>query len=194
MSNTEKIVPPEVSVGLVHWPCWNQSGEIICTAVTNFDIHDIARACRSYGVGKYFIINKTQEQLMFVHRVLDHWRVGEGTDHNPMRKSAIGMIHTAETLEQAVDSHPVKPLVIGTCAREMPQFPRITFKQLRERMWFDRSRPTFIVLGTGWGLHTSALEQCDFILEPIRGSSPDDYRHLSVRSAASIILDRLLGQ
>lgn len=181
-------------MGLVHWPCWNQHGDVICTNVTNFDIHDIARACRSYGVSKYFIINRVQEQLMFVHRVLDHWRVGEGSDHNPMRKTAIGMIETAETLEQAIAAHKTKPLVIGTCARDYNQYPRISFRQLRERMWFDRSRPTLIVLGTGWGLHSSALEQCDFVLEPVRGASPDDYRHLSVRSAASIILDRLLGQ
>jgi hypothetical protein len=186
--------PPEVSVSLVHWPCWNQKGEIVCTNVTNFDIHDIARACRSFGVGRYFIVNRQVEQQMFVHRVLDHWRVGEGSEHNPMRKSAIEMIHTAGTIEDAVTAHKVRPLVIGTAARDMEQYPKISFKQLRERMWFDRSRPTMILLGTGWGLHSSALEQCDYILEPVKGSSPDDYRHLSVRSAASIILDRLLGQ
>jgi hypothetical protein len=32
-------------------------------------------------------------------------------------------------------------------------------------------------------------ERCDDLLEPIRGAG--DYNHLSVRSAASIILDRL---
>lgn len=194
MNELDPRHPPQVSMGLVHWPCWNQKGDTVCTNVTNFDIHDIARACRSFGVGKYFIINRIIEQQMFVHRVLDHWRVGEGSEHNPMRKSAIEMVYTAGTIEEAIAAHPVRPLVIGTCARDYDQYPRIGFKQLRERMWYDRSKPTFIILGTGWGLHSSALEQCDFVLEPIRGSSPDDYRHLSVRSAASIILDRLLGQ
>ncbi len=186
--------PPEVNLGLVHWPCWNQNGEIIATNVTNFDIHDIARASRSFGVSRYYIINKLQEQLMFVERVLDHWRVGEGSEHNRMRKTAIGMVKTAETVESALNDHEVKPLLVATSAREVPECPTITLIALREKMWTDRSRPTFILLGTGWGLHSSVLEKCDYVLEPIKGSSTDDYRHLSVRSAASIILDRLLGQ
>lgn len=186
--------PPEVNMGLVHWPCWNQNGEIICTNVTNFDIHDIARASRSFGVGRYYIINKLQEQLMFVERVLDHWRVGEGSEHNRMRKTAIGMVRTAETVEATLNDYTVKPLLVATCARTMPEYPSISFKNLREKIWTDRSRPTLILFGTGWGLHTSVLEMCDYILEPIKGSSTDDYRHLSVRSAASITLDRLLGQ
>ena len=37
-----------------------------------------------------------------------------------------------------------------------------------------------------------AFARADVVLEPIRGTG--DYNHLSVRSAASIILDRLLGQ
>lgn len=188
------IQPPPVSFGLIHWPCLNQNGEVICTNVTNFDIHDIARASRSYGVSRYYIINKTQEQLMFVHRVLDHWRVGEGSEHNPMRKTAIGMVRTAETLEQAVEDHSERPLIVATSARSSNEYPGITFKALREKIWQETSRPTLIVFGTGWGLHSSVLKQCDYVLEPIRGSSPDDYRHLSVRSAASIVLDRLLGQ
>ena len=192
--NQQTITPPPVSFGLVHWPCLNQNGEIICTNVTNFDIHDIARASRSFGVGRYYIINRTQEQLMFVHRVLDHWRVGEGSEHNPMRKTAIGMVRTAETVDQAVDDHEVKPLLVATSARTSPEYPGITFKALREKIWSDFSRPTLILFGTGWGLHSSVLKQCDYVLEPIRGSSADDYRHLSVRSAASIVLDRLLGQ
>jgi hypothetical protein len=194
-----EIQPPPVNFGLIHWPCLNQNGEVICTNVTNFDIHDIARASRSFGISRYYIINRIQEQLMFVHRVLDHWRVGEGSEHNPMRKTAIGMVRTAETLEGALDDHPVKPLLIATSARTSPEYPSITFKALREKIWAEAKaspnpRPTLIVFGTGWGLHESVLKQCDYVLEPIRGSSTDDYRHLSVRSAASIVLDRLLGQ
>jgi hypothetical protein len=36
------------------------------------------------------------------------------------------------------------------------------------------------------------IERCEYILEPIAGAS--DYNHLSVRSAVSIIMDRLLGE
>jgi len=36
------------------------------------------------------------------------------------------------------------------------------------------------------------MARCDYILEPVSGAS--DYNHLSVRSAVSIIMDRLLGE
>jgi len=183
-----------VTVGLVHWPCWNQHAEVVCTNVTNFDIHDIARSCRTFGVTNYVIINRIQEQLMFVSRVLDHWRVGEGSDHNPMRKSAVSMVKTAETVDDALKDFSVKPLLVATSAQNLTQYPRISFGQLRERIWFDPSRPIFILFGTGWGMTDDLLKQCDFILDPIKGSSADDYRHLSVRSAVAICLDRLLGQ
>lgn len=189
----EKVIRPNITLGLVHWPCWNQRGEVICTNVTNFDIHDIARAARSYGVKRYYIINKAQEQLMFVHRVLDHWRVGEGQEHNPMRKASIGMIDTAQTLEEAIGRHEKKPYVVATSARDELGCPRISFAALKEKVLHEPDQPVFLILGTGWGLHSSVYELCDAVLEPIRGRSEDDFRHLSVRSAASIMLDRLLG-
>ena len=46
-----------------------------------------------------------------------------------------------------------------------------------------------LIFGTGWGLTREILDRCDDLLEPVRGTG--DYNHLSVRSAASIILDRL---
>jgi hypothetical protein len=56
----------------------------------------------------------------------------------------------------------------------------------------EKARPFLILLGTGWGLTESIFAQADYVLEPIAGSA--DYNHLSVRSAAAIILDRLLGR
>ncbi|OFZ20317.1 MAG: hypothetical protein A2Z20_04455 [Bdellovibrionales bacterium RBG_16_40_8] len=188
------VAAPDVTVGLVHWPCLNQHGEVVCTNVTNFDIHDIARSCRTYGVNQYFIINRVKEQLMFVERVLDHWRVGEGSDHNPRRKTAIRMVKTAETLEDSLKDFKVKPLLIATSAQNRVDYQNISFGHLRERMWFERSQPTYLVFGTGWGFTDDVIKQCDFVLDPIKGSSADDFRHLSVRAAAAICLDRLLGQ
>ncbi len=51
--------------------------------------------------------------------------------------------------------------------------------------------PLLFLFGTGWGLTEEVLEQADDILEPIRGAGA--YNHLSVRSAAAILLDRLRG-
>ena len=40
----------KVYAGLVHHPVYNRKGEIITTAVTNLDIHDIARSAQTYGL------------------------------------------------------------------------------------------------------------------------------------------------
>jgi hypothetical protein len=181
-----------VNVSLVHWPIRDRAGNIVCTNVTNFDIHDIARASRTYGVEKYFIVNKMKEQLMFVSRVLDHWNTGTGSKYNPKRKTALGMVQLAETIEDVIKQFPEKPFVVGTTARDLA-IPRVSFGELRERVMDPSHKPILLVFGTGFGLADSVLDQCDALLAPLKGASHDDYRHLSVRSAVSICLDRLLG-
>src|SRR4029078_10476701 len=95
-------------VALVHWTIKDRAGNLVCTNVTNFDIHDIARASRTYGIEKYFIVNRLKEQLSFVSRVLDHWKVGTGSEYNPKRKEALGMVELAENLDQVFAKFPVK--------------------------------------------------------------------------------------
>ncbi len=180
------------AIGLVHWPVYDRAGSTVCTNVTNFDIHDIARASRSYGVDKYYIINRNKEQLMFVSRVLEHWRTGTGSKYNPMRKTALGMVQLVETVEQALTDWG-KGIVIGTSAREIEGLDRMAFKTLREQIHDEPETPVFILFGTGFGLHNDVFSHCQGTLEPIWGAAPDQYRHLSVRSAVSICLDRLLG-
>jgi hypothetical protein len=60
------------------------------------------------------------------------------------------------------------------------------------RILNETDRPVLILLGTAWGLAGRILEEADAVLEPIRGA--DGYNHLSVRCAAAILLDRLLGE
>jgi len=52
-------------------------------------------------------------------------------------------------------------------------------------------QPTLLLFGTAHGLAPEAIAAADALLPPIYGAG--EYNHLSVRSAASIILDRLLG-
>ena len=56
----------------------------------------------------------------------------------------------------------------------------------------SETRPVLLLFGTGWGLAPEVLDACDWVLEPVR--SPTGYNHLSVRSAASIVVDRLWGE
>jgi hypothetical protein len=186
------------AVGLVHHPVKDRAGTVVATNVTNFDIHDIARASKAYGVDQYFIIHPQHEQLMFVSRILDHWRVGEGSRYNPMRKTALDLITTAVSVEAAARTFsqqlgglPVE--VVATTAREIPGVTRWKFRDLRESLRNPEEPAKLLIFGTGFGMTEELLRSCQGILEPIQGAPPADYRHLSVRSAVTICLDRLLG-
>jgi len=52
--------------------------------------------------------------------------------------------------------------------------------------------PVLLAFGTAWGLTDDFMAAADHILEPLAGKGT--YNHLSVRSAVSILLDRLLGR
>lgn len=181
----------ELSVALVHYPVFDRQGEKVATNVTNFDVHDIARACQVYGVSKYFIVTPMKEQLMFVSRILDHWRVGYGARYNPMRRTALDPVLPAESIEQVLAEIGKDTVTVATSAREVSGPNPISFKELRKALSTDKSH--LLIFGTGFGLHQELIDQCSLVLEPIRGVMPKDYRHLSVRSAVSICLDRLKG-
>jgi hypothetical protein len=184
----------KVHLGLVHWPIRDKAGSIICTNVTNFDVHDIARACRTYGIEKYHIINRVPEQQMFVSRLIDHWTLGTGAKYNHMRKTALGIVTPQSTIESTLATFEKPPLVIATSAQERKTIPMVGFEETREKIFTpDDDQEILVLFGTGFGLADEAYVHCDQLLAPIKGHSEDDYRHLSVRSAVSIILDRLLG-
>src|SRR5436309_2288227 len=82
----------------------------------------------------------------------------------------------------------VLPRLVATSAREGGR--RLPFAALRRRL-AEPGRPELLVLGTGWGLTEDVIGRADDVLEPIRGVS--GWNHLSVRSAAAVILDRVRG-
>lgn len=184
---------PRLAIGLVHYPIMDKSKKVVATNITNFDIHDIARAARMYGVESYYLIHPMQEQLMFVERVLDHWRTGQGAKFNPSRKTALSRVKTAESIEAAISDWGVSgAMTVATHARPIEGVETLSFRGLRQRM-HDEKTPCFLLFGTGYGLTEEYMKTCTAILEPIRGAPPDDFRHLSVRSAVSICLDRIMG-
>ena len=80
-------------------------------------------------------------------------------------------------------------MIVVTSARDVQHPGLITFYD-QERVW-AADRPVLIVLGTGRGFSAEFMQRADFALVPLQGLT--DYNHLSVRSAAAIILDRWLG-
>jgi len=182
-----------IYLGLLHYPIYNRNGDIITTAVTNFDIHDIARTSRTYGLKKYFIINPLQSQLDLAAEILDYWQNGAGAKYNADRKEAFHILQTVPDLSEAVHSISVaegqEPIVITTDARNYGN--SVSYRNLRQQIETTK-KPFLLLFGTGWGIEKSLVGSFDYLLEPIYGCS--DYNHLPVRAAVAIILDRLLGE
>lgn len=180
-------------LALVHYPTINKEGRTVTTSVTNFDIHDISRAARTYGVTNYFIITPVELQQQFTRRIMNHWLEGSGGLYNPSRKEALEGVEIASDLAEAGDvifgKHGRHPVWIATSAKKYPN--SINCGQLKSKLENDPEQPICLVFGTGYGLHPQIIELADHILEPIRGH--DGWNHLSVRSAVSIYLDRLLA-
>lgn len=180
-------------VGLVHYPIYDKNFNVIATAITNYDLHDISRSSKTYGVKKYFIIHHVQGQLDMVHKIIGFWESHAGRKYNSYRTQAFDIVDIRPSIEAAVaavtEAEGKRPYVVTTDARVYAN--TISYKDLRRKREEDNT-PILLLLGTGYGMTKETMEQFDFILEPIYGAG--DYNHLSVRSAAAIILDRLAGE
>jgi hypothetical protein len=183
---------PNIYLALVHYPVINKHGDVIASAITNLDLHDISRAAKTYGVSGYYVITRLVDQKALAKRIIGHWTDGAGADYNPARRSALEMIRIEESLEDAIrhicGQEGVRPKTVATCARKFES--AISYKKMRRLI--SNGKPHLLVFGTAWGLAKETIQQADYILEPIAGRTA--YNHLAVRSAAAIILDRLLGR
>jgi tRNA (guanine37-N1)-methyltransferase len=181
-----------VFVALLHHPVYDKNGQIVTTAVTNMDIHDIARSGRTYGVRRFYVVTPVKALQKLALKILEHWEEGYGSQYNATRKEALALARIRDTLDDVIIDIDrecgEKPVVVVTSAKTGGN--RTSFTELRD-MLIKNPHPTLILLGTGWGLTDEVFSRADYVLEAIQG--PTDYNHLSVRSAAAIILDRLLA-
>ena len=180
----------ELFVVLLHYPVYDKNGAVVTTAVTNMDVHDIGRLSRTFGVRGFFVCTPVETLRRLVARIMEHWEVGPGATYNSTRKEALALVRQSADLDAVLvdieHATGVLPRIVVTSAKDGPD--RISFAAMREHL--DAPGPPFLlVFGTGWGLHESILARADYFLEPVRGNG--SYNHLSVRSAAAIILDRL---
>ena len=181
-----------IYVALLHHPVYDKNGQVVTTAVTNMDIHDIARSGRTYGIQGFYVVTPVKALQKLAHKIIDHWEQGYGSQYNATRKEALALVRIKDILDDVLidieQECGEKPLLVVTSAR--PGGNRTSFAELRD-MLIKLSQPFLLILGTGWGLTEAIFSRSDYILEAIEGST--DYNHLSVRSAAAIVLDRLLG-
>lgn len=186
------IVAP-VYIGLVHYPIYNKHMEVVTTAFTNYDLHDIARTARTYDVKKYFIIHPVEKQREMAAKIMNHWKTGHGSTYNINRKEAFKETELVPDLDTAISMIEKecgeKPAIVTTDARVYPN--TVSYRAMRKKI-HEGNQPLFILFGTGFGMTKEMMKKFDYIIEPIYGGG--SYNHLCVRSAVAIILDRLLGE
>lgn len=180
-----------LNIALIHHPVMNKRDEVIGSAVTNLDIHDIARAAKTYGVANYFITTPYKDQQQLVRELLAHWQTGHGATYNPARKEALDIVELADSLEMVIErlteQYGMRPLIVATSA--ILRDNTVSYVEIGQRI--AQGDPVLLLFGTAHGLAPEILQITDATLPPIKGGT--QYNHLSVRSAASIIIDRLLG-
>jgi hypothetical protein len=186
---------PRLYLALVHYPVKDRAGATVTTSVTNLDVHDIARSSRTFGVRRYYVVTPIELQHTLVRRILDHWTTGAGRKRMPERWEALSLVEPVLGLEDAIADierrEGVRPKLVVTAARAPKDRPVTPVAELRG--WLaDRAHPYVLIFGTGHGLAESLLASADHQLEPL--DSGTGYNHLSVRAAAAIYLDRLLGR
>jgi tRNA (guanine37-N1)-methyltransferase len=191
-----KLVPPlaaRTHLALVHHPVLDREGHVITSALTNFDIHDLARSSMTYGLAGYHIVTPVTSQREKAEHISALWLGDEQGEH---RAQALQLVRTAASVDDVIAGltaeHGAPPRVVATSAREgaFPGAERRSCSELVAEAGSDPA-PLLILLGTGWGLAESLIPSVTRVLAPIEGTS--GWNHLSVRSAGAVILDRLFG-
>jgi len=184
-------IMPNLYLALVHYPVVNKNGDTIASAVTPMDLHDISRAAKTFGAAGVFAVTPLKDQQRLMETLMSHWTEGAGGVYNPKRREALSLVRVVPTLEDAGERirlvHGREPVTVATAARRRDRV--IGYAALKRKM--ADHRPYLLMFGTAWGMTDASIMAADEILAPIEG--PGTYNHLSVRSAVSIILDRLLG-
>jgi hypothetical protein len=178
-------------IALVHFPVYNRHGAIVTTAVSNLDIHDIARVAKTCDIGRYYVKTPLKAQQDLVRKILGHWRTGYGATFNPARKEALELVDIACDIDECiakVTAYAGKaPKVVVTGAALDGDLT--TFGELK-RMMEKNIEPYLLLFGTGSGLTQDVIRKGHVRLSPLTGKS--HYNHLPVRCAVAMILDRLI--
>ncbi len=179
-------------IALLHYPVYDKDGKIVTTTIANMDIHDIARCARTYDVKSFYIVNPISAQRGLAKDIISHWRDGYGANFNPSRKEAFKLVRLKENIEEVLmeiegktGSVP-KTIVTGANLKD----GLLSFTDLK-KLLKNEELPYLLIFGTGSGIAKELVKKADYRLEPIIGAKK--YNHLAVRSAAAIILDRIMG-
>ncbi|MDQ6992053.1 MAG: RNA methyltransferase [Mariprofundus sp.] len=170
-----------IAVALVHYPVLTRSGDTGSTAITPIDVHDFARSCAFYGVGPVYLVHPAEGMRTLVQDMLGYYKQGAGGKRNPDRREVLSSVRLVKSLEQAQQEADYRlwytsAAPSGCVATEPSVLKNMLGNQL-------------IVFGTGSGLDVKNMPSENGWLSPIEGVGK--VRHLSVRGALAIYLDRL---
>ena len=169
------------AVALVHYPILNRKGEQSTTAITSIDIHDFVRTCAMYDVGPVYMVHPAEGMHSLVKDIAGYWLDGAGGERNPGRTESIRSLKLAKSIEEVLDD---EAYTLWYTSATPPEDERTEIDKLPEI-----KGKHLIVFGTGSGLDFDAMPKPNGWLSPIEGIGM--VRHLSVRAALAIYLDRL---
>jgi hypothetical protein len=178
-----------MAIALVHHPVLDRRGDVVTSAVTNLDIHDLARLATTYHVSRFYLVTPAEEQQVLASRIVSHWQRGFGASYNPDRCQALDCLQIKDDLEgtiadwRALNDGSGVAVLTGARHQNGLEFPAA--RQLASE------HPLMLVFGTGHGLAPVLYTPDRPCLESLKSGR---YNHLSVRTAAAIILDRLIGE
>lgn len=176
---------------LFHYPVRLENGQSGTSSLTNLDIHDIGRISRAYGLGAFYVLTPLQDQLDILAAIIRHWTVGPGGQANPDRRESLELVEPVADIAsleaKALARFGIPPLYVAPSASWPKRGQALSCADVAA---LCEKRPVVICLGTARG-----LDMRHFPLEyaPLRPLRFLDANHLSVRAAAAIIADRILG-
>jgi hypothetical protein len=183
----------DLSLALVHHPVLDREGGVVTTAITNLDLHDLARSARTYGARALFIVHPIEAQRLLAERVREHWVAGSGKRRIPDRATALDLLRVVPSLDDAFAALGGRASICVWTTAASPRGGAVTDYPAARALLAGEGRPVLLLFGTGWGLPTSVTATADVRLAPIRASADTGYNHLSVRAACAVTLDRLRG-
>lgn len=179
-----------VSAVLVHYPILDRQRAVVTGAITNLDIHDISRSAHTYGLSAYYVSHPIAAQRELATRVRDHWLTGSGSRRIPDRVPPMQGLRIVSSLDEALEACGPATELWVTSAKGGDR--ALSHEAGRARLQTD-GPPVLLAFGTGWGLADEVMARASHVLAPILSPRADGFNHLSVRAAAAIIFDRLLG-
>lgn len=183
----------QVAALLAHHPVLDRQRAIVTTAITNLDLHDIARSAYTFGLSALFVAHPVLAQRTLAERVREHWVNGSGARRIPDRKPPMEILRIVASIDEAVSAFGGPSAVeLWATSASAGSGPLLDHARARSVLR-DAGKPVLLVFGTGWGLADEVYARASARLAPVLSPRADGYNHLSVRAAAAIIFDRLLG-